>query len=247
MSSSDYRRIARDRLSGNWGIAALTAFLAALLGGFSTGGGAGIEEEDIRRLIGMDNQMLSQLLMAVLAASAIAALAAFVIGGVVQLGYCRFLLNLHDGRPCGVKDLFSYFSEYFGGGFCLRLLTLLYTYLWTLLFLIPGIIKSYSYAMAPFIMAEDPELGANECITRSRELMDGHKFDLFCLELSFIGWALLCVFTCGIGNLFLQPYIQSARAAFYRSLAHSQYEIERKYTYELESARPDHHYPSGDL
>ncbi len=217
MHSSEYRRIARERLSGNWGTAVLAALLAAVLGGISTGGGIRVDADDLNRF--SEIEWFKPLIVALVSYASIVSLVSLLIGGVVQLGYSRFLLNLHDRRPAKIGDLFSYFADHFGGGFCLRLLTDLYIFLWTLLFLIPGIVKTYSYAMAPFIMAENPDLGANECITRSRELMDGHKFDLFCLELSFIGWALLCAFTCGIGNLFLRPYTQSARAAFYRSLS----------------------------
>ena len=71
-------------------------------------------------------------------------------------------------------------------------LTGLYIALWSLLFIIPGIIKSFSYAMAPYILAEHPEMTASEAITESRHMMDGNKWRLFCLDFSFIGWSLLC-------------------------------------------------------
>ncbi len=216
MRSSDYRYLAREKLAGNWGIAVLVSFLAALLGGISTGGSINIDTEDIKPM--MDIDWIQPILSAFLTYASIASIVSFVIGGVVELGYCSFHLNLHDGRPVAVNDLFSHFSTNFGGGFCLRLLTGLYIALWSMLFIIPGIVKGYSYAMAPYIMAEHPEMGTNECITESRRMMDGHKFDLFCLDLSFLGWEILCIFTLGIGNLFLVPYQQAARAVFYRTL-----------------------------
>jgi uncharacterized membrane protein len=81
--------------------------------------------------------------------------AQFVLGGVVKLGYCQFLLKMQDGEDAQVNDLFSRFDR-FGDGFVLSLLTGIYVFLWSLLFVIPGIIKVYAYAMAPFIMEENP-------------------------------------------------------------------------------------------
>ena len=94
-----------------------------------------------------------------------------------------------------------------------------YIFLWGLLLWIPGIIKHYSYACVDYLLIDNPDLSADETIHRSRELMAGHKWDLFCLDLSFIGWALIClVFTLGIGFFWLSPYVKTARAAFYEDL-----------------------------
>ena len=91
----------------------------------------------------------------------------------------------------------------------------LFIFLWSLLFVIPGIVAGYRYAMAPFIMAENPNIGAFEAIAMSKEMMRGHKGELFYLHLTFIGWKLLALFTFGIGNLFIAPYIATSEAAFY--------------------------------
>ena len=96
--------------------------------------------------------------------------------------------------------------------------------LWSMLFVIPGIIKTFSYAMTPYILDEHPELSANDAIDRSRAMMKGHKFDLFWLLLSFIGWGILCVFTLGIGFLWLTPYMETSMAAFYEDLK-ADYEV----------------------
>lgn len=90
--------------------------------------------------------------------------------------------------------------------------------LWTLLFIIPGIVKAFSYAMTPYILEDYPELGANDAIDRSRAMMHGHKFDLFYLYLGFLGWAILCLFTAGIGFFWLVPYMETAQAAFYEDV-----------------------------
>lgn len=98
------------------------------------------------------------------------------------------------------------------------------TFLWTLLFIIPGIIKTFAYAMTPFILVEEPELSAKEAIAKSVKMMDGHKFDLFYLYLSFIGWFLLSILTLGIGLLWLTPYTETAVVSFYLSLKEEQAE-----------------------
>ncbi len=100
----------------------------------------------------------------------------------------------------------------------------LFIALWSLLFIIPGIIKAFSYAMTPFILEEHPELSANEAIDHSRAMMKGHKFDLFWLILSFIGWGFLCLFTFGIGYLWLTPYMETSVAAFYEDVK-ADYEV----------------------
>ena len=94
----------------------------------------------------------------------------------------------------------------------------LYTLLWSLLLIIPGLIKSYSYAMTPYIMAEKPDMSVNDAITKSRQIMNGHKWQLFCLDLSFTGWMLLSMVTLGLGLIYVWPYYNAARAAFYREI-----------------------------
>ena len=140
----------------------------------------------------------------------------FIIGGVIRQGYCLYLLKQHDGTNPEVNDLFSQFHR-FGDGFCLALLQGLYIALWSLLFIIPGIIAGYRYAMAPFVLLENPDMTASEAIEASKQMMEGHKTELFLLDLSFIGWDLLCAFTLGIGHLWLNPYRNAAYAAFFRS------------------------------
>ena len=100
-----------------------------------------------------------------------------------------------------------------------RFLQSIYILLWSLLFIIPGIIASYSYAMTEYILAEHLELSASEAISRSKQMMDGNKWRLFCLQFSFIGWSILCAFTLGIGIFWLTPYKQAATAAFYREVS----------------------------
>lgn len=90
--------------------------------------------------------------------------------------------------------------------------------LWTLLLIIPGLVKSYAYMLTPYILKDNPEVSAKEASSLSDEMMKGHKFDLFYLHLSFIGWMILSVITCGIGFLWLMPYMLTAMAGFYEDV-----------------------------
>ncbi len=141
------------------------------------------------------------------------------------LGYCTYLLNLHDCKTAELKDLFSRL-EHFLNGFLLHLLTTIYVFLWSLLFVIPGIVAAYSYAMTPYILAENPEMSATDALRTSKQIMLGHKWHLFCLDLSFIGWHLLAVFTLGISELFVASYQNQSRASFYRNLVPAPYIID---------------------
>ena len=98
------------------------------------------------------------------------------------------------------------------------LLVGVYTLAWTLLLIVPGIIKSFAYALTPFILIDKPELSANEAIELSMKMMDGHKLDLFILYLSFIGWYLLSILTLCIGMLWVMPYMYTTMAAFYEDV-----------------------------
>lgn len=90
--------------------------------------------------------------------------------------------------------------------------------LWSLLLIIPGLIKSYAYMLTPYILKDMPQISAREASSLSDEMMKGHKFDLFYLHLSFIGWIILSIVSCGIGFLWLQPYMLTAQAAFYEDV-----------------------------
>ena len=156
------------------------------------------------------------------------AIVIMIIGGPITLGYARYNLNLVDGCNPQFSDLFSKFDS-FGQGFCVQFLRRLFILLWTLLFVIPGLVKTYSYAMAAYIAAENPDMSATEAIDASKELMEGNKWRLFCLDISFIGWGILCVFTLGIGFFFLKPYKEAAYAVFYREIVNEKTVVNAEY------------------
>ena len=222
MTYSDIRRVARENLSGNWGLSIGACLLAAIMGGMLIGSSF-LPQLNIH----MENQDIEsweQFFRVTLGSTTFSLntinLIHFILGGVIQLGYAQFLLKQYNRANFEVKDLFSQF-ERFGQAFLQRFLRILYTSLWSLLFIIPGIVKSYAYAMTPFIMAENPEMTASEAITASKEMMDGHKGELFTLDLTFIGWDLLCLLTLNIGHIWLNPYKNAAYAVFYKDLTAS--------------------------
>ena len=224
MVYSEIRSQARDNLRGHWGQAILAAFVAGILGGgitsagSSAGGSAGGSSSalDLEAFQSLPPEII-QITTTILGVVGLLTLVTFIIGGTIQLGYSVYLLKQYHHQETSIGDLFSQFFR-FGTGFAQQFLVGLYTFLWTLLFIIPGIIKGLSYSMTPFILADNPTLTANQAITRSRELMDGHKWELFVLSLTFIGWEILGALCFGIGLLWVTPYKNAAYAAFYRQL-----------------------------
>ncbi|MDR2382701.1 MAG: DUF975 family protein [Prevotellaceae bacterium] len=140
-----------------------------------------------------------------------------LITPVLKYGLAIACLKSVKGRTLKVGYIFDGFRSYITV-LIPMLLMYLYVFLWSLLFIIPGIIKFYSYAMTPYLLHENPALEADTLICKSMKMMKGHKMKLFLLDLSFIGWGLLCVLSFGIGFLWLIPYVQSARSAFYIDL-----------------------------
>jgi uncharacterized membrane protein len=225
--AEDFRRIAREALKGRWALAIGTGIVAGILGANGGGGGGGGSSRNLNYQDSLDFEALRFMLPIIIGIFSIVmlfALIQFFFGGAVKLGYCRFNKNLLDDTNPQLKDLFSRF-DIFWKGFLMQLLIAIYTLLWTLLLIIPGIIAAFSYAMTPYILEEHPEMGVNEAIQASKEMMRGNKWRLFCLGFSFIGWGILCLFTCGLGFLVLSPYIYASYAAFY-------YDVSGKYTAE---------------
>lgn len=234
--AADFRQIARDALNGKWAIAVIAGLIAVLLGAAGSNGpevnlniensGANLSFDFAGQTIfstggglnsGIGAFLVGSAIYIVLGALVLAAIY-FVLGSIIQVGYSKFNLELVDRREVSLNLLFQYFPHWKTTAIT-RLLRTVYTFLWFLLLIIPGIVATYSYAMTDYILAEHPELTANEVIARSKEMMDGNRWRLFCLQISFIGWSILASLTLGIGNLWLTPYKQAATAAFYREIS----------------------------
>ena len=186
--ASEMRAAARENLSGHWMEAALLIFVYVLITG-----------------------SLSSIPMAGVGVSLF----------LMPMGWgvtCAFLgMKRGEDDPMNINCLIVGYKD-----FSRVLLTLLlqgvYVFLWSLLLVIPGIIKSMSYAMTSYILRDYPELRYNGAIELSMDMMQGHKWELFYLYLTFIGWGILCIFTLGIGIFWLEPYIETSVANFYEKV-----------------------------
>lgn len=192
MLRAEMKALAKERMKGQWGNAILIMILSGLLTGAA----------------GLLGAILGPL-------SFIVTLA---VGGPIMLGTTYFYLKISSGEKAEIGDLFWGFRN-FAGAFVLTFLQGLFIALWSLLFVIPGIMKAYSYSMAFYIMAEEPGISAREAIRKSKEIMKGHRMELFVLQLSFIGWAVLGFVTLGIANFYVFPYMNETMAFFYRNLS----------------------------
>ncbi len=146
-------------------------------------------------------------------------LASLLLSGPLMYGINRICVNVVRGkREIELEEMLVGFKENFVQAFLLSLMMSIFTALWSLLLVVPGIIKGYSYAMAPYILQDNPKKEWRECMDESQEMMRGHKWQLFCLDFSFIGWELLGLLCCCVGVIFVAPYQLAARANFYMAL-----------------------------
>ena len=217
-SNQEFKNAALAALKGRWApalVAAIVCFavIYAFIGPYT-----------VLYTLALNGKVVSSVYAAV-------SYALFCLGGIfvispVTMGYVYASYQLFTGSDdriignifrCGFKP---YFRNVWG-----MFLMALFVNLWSLLLIVPGIIKMYAYSMTPYILVDYPELSANQAINLSRKMMKGHKFDLFFLHLSFIGWGILTLFTAGVGMLWLMPYMMTAQAAFYQDIK-ADYEAE---------------------
>ena len=142
-----------------------------------------------------------------------------LISGPLSYGLIAVFLRItrNEDEKANIEHLFDGFKEKFGESFVTSLLVFIFTFLWSLLLIIPGIIKSYAYSASMYLVRER-NLEGTDAITESRKLMNGNKWRLFCLDLSFIGWYLLGILCFGIGVLWVNPYHEAARTHFFDDL-----------------------------
>ncbi|MEB3053511.1 DUF975 family protein [Bacillus pseudomycoides] len=211
---SQLKRYALDALKGRWGLAVGATLLIGIL--------IAIVEFTITGIFSISwgwEEAQDSITVSIVT---------MLIIGPLTLGAYALVLHAIRGTDIRIGHLFKWFGEgeKFGKAFFTYLLMYVYITLWTLLLIIPGIIKSFSYSMTYFILNDNPEYTANQAITESRHMMDGHKMDYFLLCLSFIGWFILSVLTLGIGFLWLAPYFYTTSAAFYEEISKKYYKKE---------------------
>lgn len=184
---------------------------AGISGGASGFSSSGLSTEHILMIVGI--VMFIALFVGIIAF----AVRIFALNPLME-GSRTFALETSRGTS-SLKNLGSGFT----GGYWRVVKTLLindvFLLLWSLLFIVPGIIKSYSYRMVPYIIADNPDISGTEAITRSRQMMNGHKWRTFVLDLSFILWDLLSAITCGVvGALYVEPYKMQTDAELYEAI-----------------------------
>ncbi len=187
-------KMARESLKDKWGIAIATFLIYALIIGIVQGSA---ETYPFINLI------------------------LLLISGPLSLGIIKFTINISRNQEARIEQLFEGFSN-FGTSTGAYLLTVLFTLLWTLLLIIPGIIAALSYSMTFYIIADDDSIGAMDAIDKSKKMMYGHKWKYFRLLLRIVGLSLLCILTLGIGFLWLLPYAQVSTAKFYEDIKEPQ-------------------------
>ena len=193
-----------------------------------------IKQSAKRKLEGgiFGNKWLYMLLALLVADLILGFISSFIVGiilaGVFAIGVSRTVLDVVRGRDekAQLEKVFSGFTDnHVGDNIILGVLIFVFEFLWSLLFIIPGIIKHYAYSMSYFIKIDHPEMEANDCITESRKLMKGHKWQLFVFDLSFIGWYIVGMLCLGVGVLWVNVYYRTALAEFYRALINEEDEV----------------------
>ncbi len=162
------------------------------------------------------------LIIATLIVTRVGSLATFLTAGAFNLGISTYFLGYSRMKEMPFETLFSGFKNYVSS-LVLFLLVYIFIILGFILFIIPGIIAALNYSQAYYILSENPEMGAFEALRRSKEMMQGHRIRFFLLQLSFLGWAILCLCTLGIGLLWLCPYVNITNAKFYDDLRGMEY------------------------
>ena len=174
------------------------------------------DEEEVPAFVIVAASIIVSIVM--LAVAAIAIVFNALIVNPVKLGCARFFRrNLED--PASMDNLMFGFRNHYKNVAKTMFLKDLYISLWTLLFIVPGIVKSYEYRLVDYILSENPEMNTDEALKLSASLMKGNKWKTFVLDLSFIGWDILSAATCGIlGVFYVEPYKKSTDAALYEAI-----------------------------
>jgi uncharacterized membrane protein len=150
-----------------------------------------------------------------LIALAICAAYKIFVAGPAAIGMRRYFLEARQDRSEPGNLFYAFHRGQYGNAVKATAWRVLFTFLWTLLFIIPGIVKCYAYSMIPYIMADNPKMEYKRAMTLSMAMTKGHKWKIFVLDLSFFGWGILGLLCCGIGIAFLAPYIAATKAEMY--------------------------------
>ena len=199
---------AKEAFRGNYGSCVLMSIILMLLSGVVTA----------MERVGDEEYYFIEWCV-VIGVSILSILLCIFLWNVFTVGGCRFFVENRDYNAPVSKILFGFQGSHYGNVVWVMFLMNLKIFLWTLLFIIPGIVKTYEYMMVPYILAEQPDIRQEDAFAISRQMMRNQKFDAFCLQLSFLGWDLLAVFTCGLAGIFWSfPYYYATEAELYAVL-----------------------------
>lgn len=218
LGSGVYKEIARDALKGNWIKSAVASAVAGLLGVFSFSFLSIAGYAVLAVILVYFLEFLPGFYPILFLGTTIIALIYFFIGGVIRLGYIDFNLALLDRRRNGIFRLVRRMSDWWRV-LCAKLRMFFSIVIGSIFLIIPGVIIKYTYAMVPYILEERKDLPVQEAFRASKQIMKGHRWELFCLRFSFLGWYILGVLTLGIGFIFINPYRYTAEAAFYNEIS----------------------------
>ncbi len=225
MNRSDLRQQAKDAFKANYwpmvGIVFLAGVISSAIAGVISGVAAGGALASELASGGASLDELATSMRASFSASGLSTVVSIFVLVPLEVGLSYMCYLVFEGKKAPeVKDLFCVFN----GKNYLRVvlnqfLVMVFITLWSLLLIIPGIVMSYAYSLAPFMLLDDPELGAMEAIKKSKEWAKGYKMDMFLIDLGFIGWGILTICTCGIVGIFWAiPYYSLAMAGIYSKI-----------------------------
>lgn len=207
-----------------WKCVLVSVIFALIYGGpaYYTGQSATSNEDVKAAFSGMSEDTAVKVALAILGAVAVIGIISILLDIFVfnplRVGCQRFFKENSD-KPAETSELKFAFKNSYGNIVKTIFLSDLFLFFWSLLFIIPGIVKTYSYRMVPYIMADNPDMDSKEAITLSRNMMNGNKGKAFVLDLSFIGWYLLAGLTFGILSVFyVNPYVNATNAELYKAL-----------------------------
>ena len=199
MNTTELKANAKEQLRGKWAVAIATVLVANIL---------------------IDSDVMYKVSekFGLIGLSISCSLISLFLGGVISVGLCKFLLDMTTKREePRFETLFSQFNIYLKT-LGLNILITLSVCIGTILFIVPGIIVGLMFSQSYYILSEDPSKSITQCIKESVDMMNGHKWDLFYLELTFIGWWLLTAITVGIAGLWVAPYVKVTETKFYLSI-----------------------------
>lgn len=160
---------------------------------------------------------LSVVVAIIISVSSAVFIGPIILDGVFSLGLALFMMEVVRTKKGNFETGFAGFKQ-FGTSFVASLLIGIFTFLWSLLFIIPGIIASLRYSMTFYIISDNPEISGSDAIKKSKQMMTGHKWELFVLLLSFFWWYLLCAITLGIAAIYVVPYVTATLVNYYEKL-----------------------------